>query len=102
MPMFGSKKFADSVASEMTRSEEHTSELQSHHELVCRLLLEKKNADLGIVLHAGEIRVILVSEGAVPASVETVAREAVGPYVAGGLQERLSALASQRYASPDL
>src|SRR6266540_7171175 len=24
------------------RSEEHTSELQSHHELVCRLLLEKK------------------------------------------------------------
>src|SRR6266851_527101 len=26
------------------RSEEHTSELQSHHDLVCRLLLEKKNA----------------------------------------------------------
>src|SRR5437773_5844417 len=26
-----------------TRSEEHTSELQSHHDLVCRLLLEKKN-----------------------------------------------------------
>src|SRR6266540_6439695 len=25
-----------------TRSEEHTSELQSHHDLVCRLLLEKK------------------------------------------------------------
>src|SRR5437667_4585190 len=25
------------------RSEEHTSELQSHHHLVCRLLLEKKN-----------------------------------------------------------
>src|SRR5437667_8755814 len=24
------------------RSEEHTSELQSHHDLVCRLLLEKK------------------------------------------------------------
>ena len=23
--------------------EEHTSELQSHHDLVCRLLLEKKN-----------------------------------------------------------
>src|SRR5438034_8679017 len=34
-----------SVASEgstMTRSEEHTSELQSHSDLVCRLLLEKK------------------------------------------------------------
>ena len=28
--------------SEGFRSEEHTSELQSHHELVCRLLLEKK------------------------------------------------------------
>src|SRR5437773_12401655 len=25
-----------------SRSEEHTSELQSHHDLVCRLLLEKK------------------------------------------------------------
>src|SRR5207237_10414462 len=28
---------------EMQRSEEHTSELQSHLNLVCRLLLEKKN-----------------------------------------------------------
>src|SRR5437773_9132507 len=27
------------------RSEEHTSELQSHHDLVCRLLLEKKNLE---------------------------------------------------------
>src|SRR5260370_24675742 len=27
------------------RSEEHTSELQSHLNLVCRLLLEKKNTD---------------------------------------------------------
>src|SRR5260221_5956556 len=27
-----------------TRSEEHTSELQSHSDLVCRLLLEKKKA----------------------------------------------------------
>src|SRR5437773_4674186 len=26
----------------VVRSEEHTSELQSHHDLVCRLLLEKK------------------------------------------------------------
>src|SRR3954465_7215072 len=30
-------------SSEQTRSEEHTSELQSHDNLVCRLLLEKKN-----------------------------------------------------------
>src|SRR5437667_6142413 len=29
-------------AFEKARSEEHTSELQSHHDLVCRLLLEKK------------------------------------------------------------
>src|SRR5438034_4698152 len=28
------------------RSEEHTSELQSHSDLVCRLLLEKKNKDV--------------------------------------------------------
>src|SRR5437667_1142963 len=27
---------------DVQRSEEHTSELQSHHDLVCRLLLEKK------------------------------------------------------------
>src|SRR5437667_8827810 len=27
------------------RSEEHTSELQSHHDLVCRLLLEKKKSN---------------------------------------------------------
>src|SRR5438132_2391393 len=31
-------------AHQIFRSEEHTSELQSHSELVCRLLLEKKNA----------------------------------------------------------
>src|SRR5260221_8811451 len=29
------------------RSEEHTSELQSHSDLVCRLLLEKKNLPNG-------------------------------------------------------
>src|SRR5438034_8702936 len=28
------------------RSEEHTSELQSHSDLVCRLLLEKKNLEI--------------------------------------------------------
>src|SRR5438132_5509664 len=31
----------------ITRSEEHTSQLQSHSDLVCRLLLEKKNNPLG-------------------------------------------------------
>src|SRR2546430_8864036 len=33
-------------ASAACRSEEHTSELQSQSNLVCRLLLEKKNKDL--------------------------------------------------------
>src|SRR2546430_11223186 len=32
------------------RSEEHTSELQSQSNLVCRLLLEKKNMDGGMIL----------------------------------------------------
>src|SRR2546430_9557210 len=35
------------VVSVMVRSEEHTSELQSQSNLVCRLLLENKNRDLG-------------------------------------------------------
>src|SRR5207237_5294421 len=34
-----------STAGSTTRSEEHTSELQSHLKLVCRLLLEKKKAE---------------------------------------------------------
>src|SRR5438034_8379608 len=32
-----------------TRSEEHTSELQSHSDLVCRLLLEKKKKNNKII-----------------------------------------------------
>src|SRR5438132_10492227 len=34
--------YKHSVIGSMERSEEHTSELQSHSDLVCRLLLEKK------------------------------------------------------------
>src|SRR5438034_11306909 len=34
---------ADARVAHAHRSEEHTSELQSHSDLVCRLLLEKKN-----------------------------------------------------------
>ena len=37
------------------RSEEHTSELQSHHDLVCRLLLEKKK-HLPYVIHLKTVR----------------------------------------------
>src|SRR5438034_1615056 len=55
------------VCPAMVRSEEHTSELQSHSDLVCRLLLEKKNvldhrphppvAHDGKALHQGGISV---------------------------------------------
>src|SRR5437667_6722967 len=38
---FGSVHSRESFSLKL-RSEEHTSELQSHHDLVCRLLLEKK------------------------------------------------------------
>src|SRR5207249_8567799 len=37
------KKFAYSIGYNCSRSEEHTSELQSRFDLVCRLLLEKNN-----------------------------------------------------------
>src|SRR5882762_11678636 len=40
-PMTAGKSEGSSLTSRM-RSEEHTSELQSHLNLVCRLLLEKK------------------------------------------------------------
>src|SRR5437667_7800509 len=36
-------------SSPSSRSEEHTSELQSHHDLVCRLLLEKKKDHQGTI-----------------------------------------------------
>src|SRR2546430_11228855 len=40
------------------RSEEHTSELQSQSNLVCRLLLEKKKNHVNIVLHGRPIKVV--------------------------------------------
>src|SRR4051812_49718614 len=44
LPIIGSLMLINMVATRVTevRSEEHTSELQSHVNLVCRLLLEKK------------------------------------------------------------
>src|SRR5260221_13224846 len=38
----GRKSAAKAAGRRLPRSEEHTSELQSHSDLVCRLLLEKK------------------------------------------------------------
>src|SRR5699024_11877656 len=43
LPVGGDLEYADEVTlSKALRSEEHTSELQSRFDLVCRLLLEKK------------------------------------------------------------
>src|SRR5436309_8535683 len=44
------------------RSEEHTSELQSRENLVCRLLLEKKNKGGGTSLEAGRPVVACLSQ----------------------------------------
>src|SRR5260370_23590641 len=50
----------------MKRSEEHTSELQSHLNLVCRLLLEKKNDSLCFIR-----RVLIARKGRLlPTAVE--------------------------------
>src|SRR5438874_10035537 len=44
----------------LIRSEEHTSELQSRRDLVCRLLLEKKNKNhIKPPLHHGPISMLL-------------------------------------------
>src|SRR2546422_4942265 len=45
----GSEQYRILRSSTSSRSEEHTSELQSRLHLVCRLLLEKKKNDLKIV-----------------------------------------------------
>src|SRR5690606_40867486 len=42
--------FNDSASMGTVRSEEHTSELQSRENLVCRLLLEKKNGKSIVVV----------------------------------------------------
>src|SRR5260370_25418273 len=43
------EKFLRNAAVAEVRSEEHTSELQSHLNLVCRLLLEKKTTTLSVL-----------------------------------------------------
>src|SRR2546430_12682763 len=44
------------VQTERVRSEEHTSELQSQSNLVCRLLLEKKTANTDLLRSVGFAR----------------------------------------------
>src|SRR5258707_8418936 len=43
-----------------TRSEEHTSELQSRQYLVCRLLLEKKNHNAELQSHRNLVYLLLI------------------------------------------
>src|SRR3712207_7398786 len=43
-PVTGTVTALNEALEDQPRSEEHTSELQSRHYLVCRLLLEKKSA----------------------------------------------------------
>src|SRR5260221_3937099 len=42
--LYSAVKLRNASSRKPKRSEEHTSELQSHSDLVCRLLLEKKTA----------------------------------------------------------
>src|SRR2546427_4010648 len=49
------KVTADVIAAAGKRSEEHTSELQSQSNLVCRLLLEKKNEET-VLIHLSKDR----------------------------------------------
>src|SRR5256886_3406878 len=51
----GGRMTRSAPGSRRTRSEEHTSELQSQSNLVCRLLLEKKKAD-GHLAPAGAVQ----------------------------------------------
>src|SRR5207248_8040074 len=57
-------------AGSSTRSEEHTSELQSPYDLVCRLLLEKKKLTFGYCMSSGTCR---------PVTIEESPSEGVGP-----------------------
>src|SRR2546430_7265551 len=49
-----------------TRSEEHTSELQSQSNLVCRLLLEKKTMQTEDRLQVGEVADLVLGRGHAP------------------------------------
>src|SRR5699024_12154414 len=64
-PGYASTLFANAMVIGQLRSEEHTSELQSRFDLVCRLLLEKKKTLLSIesaaLLMAASISGISVS-----------------------------------------
>src|SRR5260221_10543416 len=51
--------FPDELEHRKERSEEHTSELQSHSDLVCRLLLEKKRKTVRDITPAASMRLTI-------------------------------------------
>src|SRR5437773_9377648 len=54
------------------RSEEHTSELQSHHDLVCRLLLEKKKNKIKRITHIIIKNITKLTQQTLPKTVPTL------------------------------
>src|SRR5438067_4183283 len=73
------QQVAHPAQGEARRSEEHTSELQSRFDLVCRLLLEKKNLEMSLLGHGDMQRALLVELHGV--DVEISARGVFGPIV---------------------
>src|SRR5256886_10962208 len=67
----GNPVLAPQIA-ELPRSEEHTSELQSQSNLVCRLLLEKKTVDSGSKLHRPPVYAYALSTLRHPAATQDV------------------------------
>src|SRR2546430_9373856 len=63
------QSFAGGAARGASRSEEHTSELQSQSNLVCRLLLEKKKKKNTCSLHGSRVRLAYCRLSAVPPTV---------------------------------
>src|SRR5260221_6989932 len=53
------RRWACGRSAPASRSEEHTSELQSHSDLVCRLLLEKKKDTTATIRTVNDTRTIL-------------------------------------------
>src|SRR5260370_9972743 len=63
------------IPSVTDRSEEHTSELQSHLNLVCRLLLEKKKSSHSIYTHIDVIAVSFLSHEQQLLNTSTISEE---------------------------
>src|SRR5688572_31956105 len=56
----GSSSTSSKVPETSSRSEEHTSELQSQSNLVCRLLLEKKNTQLRFLYNENQKKQVVI------------------------------------------